>query len=97
MLDDVLSTVQGDAWLTPTALPGWTVRDVVSHIIGRSRCVDRPRTAGDGDRRARTGHVRPRSARSTNAGWRAAAPTRAADHRDVPGDHLQPASRCSAT
>jgi len=33
-LDDVLSTVEGDAWLTPTALPGWTVRDVVSHIIG---------------------------------------------------------------
>lgn len=34
VLDDVLSTVDGDAWLTPTALPGWTVRDVVSHIIG---------------------------------------------------------------
>lgn len=34
VLDDVLSTVEGDAWLTPTALPGWTVRDVVSHIIG---------------------------------------------------------------
>ena len=34
VLDDVLSTVEGDAWLTPTALPGWTVRDIVSHIIG---------------------------------------------------------------
>ncbi|CAM3064719.1 maleylpyruvate isomerase family mycothiol-dependent enzyme [Prescottella defluvii] len=34
VLDDVLSTVEGDAWITPTALPGWTVRDIVSHIIG---------------------------------------------------------------
>ncbi|MDH6680612.1 uncharacterized protein (TIGR03083 family) [Rhodococcus sp. LBL1] len=34
VLDDVLSTVEGDAWLTPTSLPGWTVRDIVSHIIG---------------------------------------------------------------
>ncbi|RVW05973.1 maleylpyruvate isomerase family mycothiol-dependent enzyme [Rhodococcus spongiicola] len=33
-LDEVLSTVEGDAWLTPTALPGWTVRDIVSHIVG---------------------------------------------------------------
>ncbi|MBM4477336.1 maleylpyruvate isomerase family mycothiol-dependent enzyme [Rhodococcus hoagii] len=58
VLDDVLSTVQGDAWLTPTALPGWTVRDVVSHIIGtesmlsglerrrrRSTCTDWPTCA----------------------------------------------------
>lgn len=34
VLDDVLSTVEGDVWTTPTALPGWTVRDIVSHIIG---------------------------------------------------------------
>lgn len=34
VLDDLLSTVDGDAWITPTALPGWTVRDVVSHIVG---------------------------------------------------------------
>ncbi|PTR22946.1 uncharacterized protein (TIGR03083 family) [Rhodococcus sp. OK519] len=34
VVDDVLSTVDGDAWITPTALPGWTVRDIVSHIIG---------------------------------------------------------------
>ncbi|AOW94854.1 hypothetical protein BFN03_11650 [Rhodococcus sp. WMMA185] len=33
-LDQVLSPLQGDAWFTPTSLPGWTVHDVVAHIIG---------------------------------------------------------------
>ncbi|SED34601.1 maleylpyruvate isomerase family mycothiol-dependent enzyme [Rhodococcus koreensis] len=34
VLDDVLSSLSGDAWFTPTALPGWTVHDVTAHLIG---------------------------------------------------------------
>ncbi|MFZ2175198.1 MAG: maleylpyruvate isomerase N-terminal domain-containing protein, partial [Rhodococcus sp. (in: high G+C Gram-positive bacteria)] len=34
VLDQVLSSVSGDAWFTPTALPGWTVHDVTAHLIG---------------------------------------------------------------
>ncbi|AEF41066.1 maleylpyruvate isomerase family mycothiol-dependent enzyme [Hoyosella subflava] len=33
-LDALLSELTEDQWHTPTALPGWTVHDVVSHIIG---------------------------------------------------------------
>ncbi|WP_072688245.1 maleylpyruvate isomerase family mycothiol-dependent enzyme [Rhodococcus marinonascens] len=33
-LEQVLSPLPGDAWFTPTALPGWTIHDVVAHIIG---------------------------------------------------------------
>ncbi|QBJ97907.1 maleylpyruvate isomerase family mycothiol-dependent enzyme [Rhodococcus sp. ABRD24] len=33
-LDDLLATVEGDAWITPSSLPGWTVRDITSHLIG---------------------------------------------------------------
>jgi len=50
VLDDVLSTVEGDAWITPTALPGWTVRDIVSHIIGTESMLsglEPPETAID--------------------------------------------------
>ncbi|MDH6284077.1 maleylpyruvate isomerase family mycothiol-dependent enzyme [Prescottella agglutinans] len=50
VLDDVLSAVEGDAWLTPTALPGWTVRDIVSHIIGTESMLSGlkpPKTAID--------------------------------------------------
>lgn len=34
VLDAVLSTLSGDDWFTPTALPGWTVHDVTAHLIG---------------------------------------------------------------
>ncbi|MCW1958785.1 MAG: maleylpyruvate isomerase N-terminal domain-containing protein, partial [Mycobacterium sp.] len=30
----VLAALPEDAWQTPTSLPGWTVHDVVAHIIG---------------------------------------------------------------
>jgi uncharacterized protein (TIGR03083 family) len=34
VLDALLAGVQGDAWFTPTNLPGWTVKDIVAHLIG---------------------------------------------------------------
>lgn len=33
-LDTVLAELAADDWYCPTALPGWTVHDVVAHIIG---------------------------------------------------------------
>ena len=33
-LADLLSGLTDKQWLTPTSLPGWTVRDVVSHVAG---------------------------------------------------------------
>ncbi|WP_137725561.1 maleylpyruvate isomerase family mycothiol-dependent enzyme [Prescottella subtropica] len=50
VLSEVLATVDGDAWMTPTALPGWTVRDVVAHMIGTESMLDgmpTPSTAVD--------------------------------------------------
>ncbi|MHA4850879.1 maleylpyruvate isomerase family mycothiol-dependent enzyme [Rhodococcus sp. MSC1_016] len=34
VLDQLLSSVTGDDWFTPTPLPGWTVHDVTAHLIG---------------------------------------------------------------
>ncbi|MCJ0906548.1 maleylpyruvate isomerase family mycothiol-dependent enzyme [Rhodococcus sp. ARC_M6] len=34
VIDSLLSGLEGDAWFSPTNLPGWTVHDVVAHIIG---------------------------------------------------------------
>lgn len=33
-LADLLSGLTDEQWTTPTSLPGWTVRDVVSHMAG---------------------------------------------------------------
>ena len=33
-IEAVLAGLPDDAWRTPTSLPGWTVHDVVSHIVG---------------------------------------------------------------
>lgn len=33
-LDQLLSGLKKEDWNTPTALPGWTVRDVVAHVAG---------------------------------------------------------------
>ncbi|MCH9720862.1 MAG: maleylpyruvate isomerase family mycothiol-dependent enzyme [Actinomycetia bacterium] len=33
-IEALLADLPDDAWQTPTALPGWTVHDVVAHIIG---------------------------------------------------------------
>ncbi|WP_226436977.1 maleylpyruvate isomerase family mycothiol-dependent enzyme [Rhodococcus yananensis] len=40
VLDDVLAGVDGDRWFTPTALPGWTVKDVVAHLIGTESLLE---------------------------------------------------------
>jgi uncharacterized protein (TIGR03083 family) len=33
-IEDVLAALPEDSWQSPTSLPGWTVHDVVAHIIG---------------------------------------------------------------
>ena len=33
-IEAVLDALPEDAWQTPTSLPGWTVHDVVAHIVG---------------------------------------------------------------
>ena len=33
-IEELLSALTDEQWQTPTALPGWTVHDVVSHIVG---------------------------------------------------------------
>ena len=33
-LADVCTPLDAAQWDTPTCLPGWTVRDVLSHVIG---------------------------------------------------------------
>lgn len=33
-LSDLLGTLPDDSWSTPTALPGWDVKDNVAHVIG---------------------------------------------------------------
>lgn len=33
-IEAVLAALPEEAWQTPTSLPGWTVHDVVSHIVG---------------------------------------------------------------
>ena len=33
-IEAVLAALPEDAWQTPTSLPGWTVHDVVAHIVG---------------------------------------------------------------
>jgi uncharacterized protein (TIGR03083 family) len=33
-IEAVLAGLTDEQWQTPTSLPGWTVRDVVSHVIG---------------------------------------------------------------
>lgn len=33
-LSDLCSRLSEDDWATPTCLPGWTVKDVLSHIVG---------------------------------------------------------------
>jgi uncharacterized protein (TIGR03083 family) len=33
-IDELLAGLTDEQWQTPTALPGWTVHDVVSHVVG---------------------------------------------------------------
>ena len=34
VIDALLAELDGDQWLAPSNLPGWTVHDIVSHLIG---------------------------------------------------------------
>lgn len=34
VLDELLSTVSESEWELPTALPGWTIKDITAHLIG---------------------------------------------------------------
>lgn len=40
VLEQLLRTLDAEAWLRPTALPGWTVRDIAAHIIGTESELD---------------------------------------------------------
>ena len=56
-IDELLAGLGEDAWSRPSVLPGWSVQDIVSHIIG-TECV----LAGDeapavGDAVAEAAHV----------------------------------------
>jgi len=33
-IEDLLASLDDEQWTTPTALPGWTVRDTVAHLVG---------------------------------------------------------------
>lgn len=33
-IDELLTSLRASQWATPTALPGWSVQDTVSHLIG---------------------------------------------------------------
>ncbi|MBA0124309.1 maleylpyruvate isomerase family mycothiol-dependent enzyme [Haloechinothrix sp. YIM 98757] len=39
-MDELLSSLPEDAWSTPSALPGWTVQDIVSHVIGTESMLE---------------------------------------------------------
>src|SRR5690606_25687338 len=34
VIDDLLADLDTDSWFTPSTLPGWTVKDIVAHLIG---------------------------------------------------------------
>jgi uncharacterized protein (TIGR03083 family) len=51
-LDDLLTGLDGEEWLRPTPLPGWSVQDNVAHIVGTEAMLggeDGPGTEIDRD------------------------------------------------
>ena len=57
-LDGLLTGLTDDEWLLPTPLPGWTVQDNVSHIVGTEAMLSgEPGPAIEVDREA-SEHVR---------------------------------------
>jgi uncharacterized protein (TIGR03083 family) len=49
--EELLSGLPDSAWSTPSALPGWTVHDIVAHIIGTESMLSgeqAPETVSDG-------------------------------------------------
>lgn len=39
-LDELCSPLTDEQWATPTCLPGWSVKDVVAHVIGTERMLE---------------------------------------------------------
>ena len=56
-LDTVLGDLDDEEWATPTNLPGWTVQDVVAHVIGTEEMLRGNAPAAEIDR-TRFPHVR---------------------------------------
>ncbi len=49
-IETLLDALPDDAWQTPTSLPGWTVHDVVAHIVGTELMLSgTPTPEPDGD------------------------------------------------
>ena len=49
-IDALLAGLSDQDWQTPTALPGWTVHDVVAHIVGTEMMLaGTPTPKADGD------------------------------------------------
>lgn len=40
VIDALVAGITDDAWLTPTCLPGWTVKDIVAHLIGTESLLE---------------------------------------------------------
>ncbi|ETZ87812.1 hypothetical protein L829_1362 [Mycobacteroides abscessus MAB_030201_1075] len=38
-LDELGASLTDDQWATPSVLPGWTVKDVVAHVVGTERLL----------------------------------------------------------
>lgn len=50
-IDALLAELPDDAWQTPTSLPGWSVHDVVAHIVGTEMMLaGNPTPENDADR-----------------------------------------------
>jgi len=49
---ELITPLTGEEWATPTCLPGWTVQDVLSHLIGTERML-----AGAAPPTAETSHL----------------------------------------
>ncbi|MFM8598505.1 MAG: maleylpyruvate isomerase family mycothiol-dependent enzyme [Mycobacterium sp.] len=57
-LDALLSGLSDDDWRRPTSLPGWTVHDVVAHIVGAEMMLSGVPTPESGATVAERDHVR---------------------------------------
>jgi len=74
-LDALLSGLDDDEWTLPTNLPGWTVQDIVAHIIGTEEMLRGNAPATEIDRTTFP-TCATTSARSTSSGWRRCATMR---------------------
>ena len=56
-IDDLLTGLGDEAWSRPSVLPGWTVRDIVAHIIGTECILSGDEAPAVGDAVADAAHV----------------------------------------